>query len=162
MRSKAAKYLLAGAIAGVALAAASLATPGARAEDEPAALIAYRQSIMKAIGGHMGAIAMVAKGEVSFTDEVAFHAGAINEMSKHLARLFPEGSGKEAGDTRALPVIWEKWDDFTAAAENLGVLSEKLAEVAESGDRALIASQTGELGKKGCGGCHETFREKKN
>lgn len=162
MRSKAARYLLAGAIAGAALAVTSLATPGAQAQDDPAALIAYRQSIMKSIGGHMGAIAMAAKGEVSFTDQVAFHALAINEMSQHLTRLFPEGSGKQAGETRALPVIWEKWDDFMAAAENLGVESAKLAEVAESGDRAAIAAQTGELGNKGCGGCHKTFREKKD
>jgi len=160
MRSKAARVLLAGFIAGAALAAASLAAPGARAQDDPAALIAYRQSIMKAIGGHMGAIAMAAKGDVSFTDEVAFHALAINEMSQHLARLFPEGSGKQAGETRALPVIWEKWDDFTAAAQNLGVLSAKLAEVAAGGDRAAIAAATGELGNNGCGGCHKTFREK--
>jgi cytochrome c556 len=154
--------LLAGAIVGLGLAAANLAATYAQAQEDPAALIAYRQSIMKAIGGHIGAIAMAAKGDVSFTDEVAFHAGAINEMSKHLARLFPSGSGKEAGETRALPVIWQKWDDFTAAAENLGVQSAKLAEVAQSGDRAAIAAQTGELGNKGCGGCHDTFREKKN
>ena len=154
--------LLVGALLGFTLAVSGLAASGANAQEDPAALIAYRQSIMRAIGGHTGAITMAAKGDVSFTDEVAFHAGAINEMSKHLARLFPPGSGKEAGETRALPVIWEKWDDFTAAAEKLGVESAKLAEVARSGDRAAIAAQTGELGNKGCGGCHDTFREKKD
>jgi cytochrome c556 len=162
MELRVAKHLLAGAIVGGAVAVTGLAATYAEAQEDPAALIAYRQSIMSAIGGHMGAIAMAAKGDVSFTDEVTFHALAINEMSKHLARLFPEGSGKEAGETRALPIIWEKWDDFTAAAENLGVESAKMAEVAESGDRAAIAAQTGELGNKGCGGCHNTFREKKD
>ncbi|MDX1422379.1 MAG: cytochrome c [Kiloniellales bacterium] len=160
MGRKAARHLLAGTIFAAAVAAAGLSATKAGAQDDPAALIAYRQSIMKAIGGHMGAIAMAAKGDVSFTDEVAFHARAINEMSMHLTRLFPEGSGKEAGETRALPVIWEKWDEFTAAAENLGTESAKLVEVAESGDRAAIAAQTGELGNEGCGGCHKTFREK--
>jgi cytochrome c556 len=162
MGLRAARHLLAGAIVGVGLAAASWAATDAQAQDDPAALIAYRQSIMRAIGGHMGAIAMSAKGDVSFTDEVAFHAAAINEMSKHLVRLFPPGSGKEAGETRALPIIWEKWDDFVAAVQNLGVQSAKLAEVADGGDLAAIRAQTGELGNKGCGGCHDTFREKKN
>jgi cytochrome c556 len=138
-----------------------LAVPHAAAEEDPAALIAYRQLTMQAIGGHMGAIAMAAKGDVGFTDEVAGHAHAINELSKNLARLFPAGSGKEAGETRALAIIWVKWDDFTAAAKTLGTESAKLAEVAKTGDRSAIAAQTGELGNKGCGGCHKTFREKK-
>jgi len=131
------------------------------AEEDPAALIAYRQSIMTAIGGHTGAIVMAVKGDVGFTDEVAGHAHAISEMSKNLARLFPPGSGKEAGETRALAIIWEKWDDFEAAIKTLGIESAKLAEVAKGGDRSAIAAQTGELGNKGCGGCHKTFREKK-
>jgi len=153
--------LLIGAILGATLAVTGLAMPVAQAEEDPAVLIAYRQSVMKAIGGHMGAIAMAAKGDVGFTDEVAGHAQAINEMSKNLGRLFPAGSGKEAGETRALPIIWEKWDDFVVAAEAMGTESAKLAEVAKGGDRGAIAAQTGELGNKGCGGCHKTFREKK-
>ena len=161
MGPRAPKHLMIGAILGATLAVASLAAPPVVAEEDPAALIAYRQSIMKAVGGHMGAIAMAAKGDVSFTDEVAGHAHAINEMSKNLGRLFPEGSGMEAGETRALPIIWEKWDDFVAAAKAMETESAKLAEVAKGGDRAAIAAQTGELGNKGCGGCHKTFREKK-
>jgi len=162
MEPRAPKGFLAGAMLGATLAVAGLVAPSAVADDDPAALIAYRQTIMKAIGGHMGAIAMAAKGEVTFLDEVSGHAHAINEMSKNLARYFPPGSGKEAGETRALPVIWEKWSDFEVAIERLGTESAKLAEVAESGDRAAIAAQTGELGNKGCGGCHKTFREKKD
>ena len=34
----------------------------ALAADEPSNLIKYRQAIMKAIGGHMGALGAVAKG----------------------------------------------------------------------------------------------------
>lgn len=150
------RWILAGIVAGAAIVG-----PAGQAAEDPAALIEYRKSIMTAFTGHIGAIALVAKGEIGFTDEVAGHAHAINEMSKTLTRLFPEGSGKEAGETRALPVIWEKWDDFTAAAKRLGEESAKLAEVAESGDRAAIARQTGALGNDGCGGCHKTFREKK-
>jgi cytochrome c556 len=36
-----------------------------------------------------------------------------------------------------------------------------LAEVAKGGDSAAIAAQIGELGKKGCGGCHKPYREAK-
>jgi cytochrome c556 len=157
MRSIAKQFVLAGAVA----VATTLGTVSQAAEN-PAALIEYRQAIMKAIGGHIGAIVMVVKGDVSFTDEVAGHAHAINEMSKTLPRLFPKGSGKEAGETRALPVIWERWDEFEAKIKTLQAESAKLAEVAKGGDRAAIAQQTQALGNDGCGSCHKTFREKKN
>jgi cytochrome c556 len=143
------------------LLALALGSAAVEAADEPANIIKYRQSIMKAIGGHMGAVAGVAKGEVTFTDEVAGHAHAINEMGKNLLRLFPKDSGPEAGETRALPVIWEKWSDFEAAVDSLKSESAKLAEVAKGGDTAAIAEQVGALGKNGCGGCHKTFRKKK-
>ena len=161
MNTRGFRSLLASAGIGATLMATALTVPPAAAEEDPAAMIAYRQSTMKAIGGHMGAIAMAAKGDVTFTDEVAGHARAINQLSQNLARYFPAGSGKEAGETEALAIIWEKWDDFEVAIETLETESLKLAEVAEGGDRAAIAVQTGELGNKGCGGCHKTFREKK-
>lgn len=146
---------------GACAASVMLLVGSAQAANEPAALIAYRQATMKAIGGHMGALGAFAKGEVDFVDDVAGHAHAINELSKGLARLFPEGSGKEAGETRALPKIWEDWAGFEAAIKRLSDESAKLAEVAKGGDSAAIAAQIGELGKKGCGGCHKPYREAK-
>jgi cytochrome c556 len=131
------------------------------AADEPANLIKYRQTTMKSFGAHMGMIAAVLKGEVSFSDEVAGHAHAISEQSKNLARLFPAGSGAEAGETRALPAIWEKRGDFEAVVKVLQVESAKLAEVAKSGDMAAIGAQVGALGKNACGACHKAFRQKR-
>jgi cytochrome c556 len=130
------------------------------AADEPANLIKYRQATMGAIGGHMGALSGMAKGEVSFMDEAVGHAHAISEMSKNLARLFPEGSNKDAGKTAALPAIWEQPAQFQQAIEALQAESAKLVEVAQSGDQAAFATQLGALGKNGCTNCHNTFREK--
>ena len=119
---------------------------------------------MKANGAHITMIAAVAKGEVSWTDELAGHAHAMHEQSKHLLRLFPEGSGKDETDVKsaALPVIWEQWSKFEEAANAFEAESGKLVQAVESGDQAAIAQQLGALGKNGCGGCHETFREKQN
>ncbi len=76
----------------------------ARAIDEPENVIKYRQAVMKAIGGHTGAIVSVVKGEVSYVAQVAAHARGINDMSKLLAGLFPEGTSQfEFANTRALP-----------------------------------------------------------
>jgi cytochrome c556 len=148
-------------MAGMTALAVTLGAVVANAADEPANLIKYRQSTMKAFNGHMGAIAGVVKGEVSFSDELFGHAHAINEMSKNLLRLFPQGSGTEAGETRALPAIWEKPDDFAASVKALQDESAKLMEVAKSSDMGAIGAQVGALGKNACGGCHNNFRKKK-
>jgi cytochrome c556 len=142
--------------------AAGLGAAAAFAADEPGNIIKYRQAYMKANGAHITMVGAVVKGEVSWTDELTGHAHALHEQSKHLLRLFPEGTGKDETEvkTAALPVIWEKWSEFEQAAQNFETESGKLVEVAESGDQAAIAQQLAALGKNGCGGCHETFREK--
>lgn len=138
-----------------------LSTNLASAADEPANLVKYRQAIMKAIGGHMGALGAMAKGEVSFTDEAVGHAHAINEMSKNLLRLFPEGTSYEAGNkTNTLPAVWEQWADFEAAVKSMQDESAKMITAAEGGDAAAFGQQVGAVGRNGCSKCHDTFRYK--
>jgi cytochrome c556 len=151
----------AAAVAGLLLTTAGAA---AFAADEPANIVKYRQAYMKANGAHITMIAAMVKDEVSWDDEMVGHAHALHEQSQNLLRLFPEATGK--GDTevesRALPVIWQRWDEFQQSAEAFQQESAKLVEVAESGDQAAIAQQLAALGKQGCGNCHETFREEQN
>ena len=151
------------AVAGAGLLAATLGA-AAFAADEPANIVKYRQAFMKANGAHITMISAVVKGEVSWTDELAGHAHALHEQSQHLLRLFPEGTGKDDTEVKsaALPVIWERWDEFQQAAQSFEQESAKLVEVAESGDQAAIAQQLGAMGQQGCGNCHETFREKQD
>jgi cytochrome c556 len=150
--------------AGAALALMTMGSTLALAADEPANLVKYRQNFMKGNSAHLGMIAAVVKGEVSFTDELAPNAAALAEMgemlSANLQQLFPEGTDKAAGlETAALPAIWEKWSDFEQVAMRFQEETAKLAEVAEAGDMAAIGQQLGVVGKEGCGACHETFRE---
>jgi cytochrome c556 len=153
-----------GLAAGALVLSGALGGAAALAADEPANVIKYRKAIMSANGGHMGALAGMAKGEVTFTDEAAFHAEALNQLSQNLERLFPEGTGKDQTEEEsdALLVIWEKPDEFREAIQKLQQESAKLAELTASGsfDQVAFAQQIGQLGKQGCGGCHETFREK--
>ena len=133
----------------------------ARAVDEPESVIKYRQSVMKSIGGHMGSIVGVVKGEVSYVDHVAAHAQGINAMSKLLPGIFPEGTSQlESANTRARPEIWDDFSKFEAAAKALEVESAKMVEVAASGDLGAIGGQLKNLGKA-CGGFHKPFRQKK-
>lgn len=129
------------------------------ASGDPENVIKYRQAVMKGIGGHTGAIAGVVKGEVGYSDHVAAHARAINDMSKLIVAIFPEGTSDADGyDTRALPKIWDDWSGFKEAAEKLETESAKLVEVtANGGDAQAVATQFVAVGKA-CGGCHKPFR----
>ncbi len=121
----------------------------------------YRQAVMKAIGGHTGAIAAVAKGQVDHGDHVVHHAVSLAEMGAITADLFPEGSGPDDyADTGVLNDVWSKPDEFKAAVTAFRDQSAKLAEVAKGGDMKATMAEFQNLGKT-CGGCHKPFRKKK-
>ena len=143
-----------------ALAIAFALGPVAHAADEPANILKYRQNVMKSIGSNIGNIAMVAKGEVSFIGNTAMNARAIRDGLGAAADLFPEGTGTEAGETRALPSIWQDNAKFVAALEKSQRAAEAMIVAAETGDIGEVRKAIGALGKS-CGGCHEDFRKKK-
>ena len=141
----------------LALAALIGTTPIALADDAEN-YIKYRQAIMKAIGGHMGATSQLLRGKVSPQgDHLAMHASALAALNTNLAQLFPEGS--DFGETGAKAEIWEQWDKFEKAANDAETATAKLAEAVAGGDRAKITAAHRAVGKT-CKGCHEDFREK--
>lgn len=84
-------------------------------------------------------------------------AQVINEASIDQGRWFPAGTGPQAGKTRALPVIWEKPEEFKAAQKMFSDAAPKLLSAANAGDVAAVKSSYGDLGKA-CKNCHDTFR----
>ena len=89
---------------------------------------------------------------------VAAAARDINERANAIKDHFPEGSGRDAGwDTEALPTIWEKPAEFTAAQQKLLEESAKLMTLAEADDVEGARAQVGALGAS-CKNCHDTFR----
>ncbi|MDH3473736.1 MAG: cytochrome c [Rhodospirillales bacterium] len=149
--------IIAALAAGLAL---GLAAQGAAAQSSEN-LVKYRQSVMKAIGGHTGAIAAVVKGEVAYGDHVAGHARGIKEMSLIVQDIFPPESGPDSfKETRALAKIWAEPDKFKEAVGAFRKAAADFAEVAEGGDMAAIGDGLGALGKS-CGGCHKPFRAEK-
>jgi cytochrome c556 len=142
-----------------------LALTGAALEGwaaDMAKAIEYRQNVMKINGSSLDNIVLMIKGQVPFNaQQVVVYAETINSLSKIIPDLVPPGSGPEAGDTRAKPEIWQKMDEFKAAAAKLTSESAKLIEIAKGGDQAATFQQAAAMGKNGCGGCHEPFRKPK-
>ena len=137
------------AVLGVGLVGTALA--------DGAANIKYRQNHMKAMGGHMGALAAIIKGQAGSKEHVAGHAKAIAAIGIMIQDLFPADSAK--GETAAKPEIWSKPDDFRKAAAAFTAASAKLGEAA-GGDMDAVKAAFGGAGKA-CGGCHKPFRAKK-
>ena len=121
-------------------------------------IIKYRQNVMKATGGHMGAIVDILKNDLALQAHILDHARSINQNSKMILEMFPKGS--DFGETKAKPSIWKNWSKFETASKAFVRESTTLAKVAESGDMKALSKQFRATGKT-CGGCHKDFRERK-
>lgn len=135
----------------------SLGVLPATAQEE--GIIKHRKAVMKAVGGHMGAMSAILKGQVPFKKDAAVHARAMADLAKIAERVFPEGS--DFGATRAKEEIWKKPKDFKKLIDAFKAESAKLAVISKTGDMKAFGAQFKVLGKNACGACHKQFREKK-
>ena len=141
----------------LAVVAIVLFVPPAPAQEE--GIIKHRQAVMKAVGGHMGAMAAILKGQVKFTGDLKTHARAMADLAGIAARVFPEGS--DFGDTRAKEEIWAKPKEFQKRLAAFKAESAKLTKIADRGDVKAFLDQFKALGKNAYGTCHKAFRKKK-
>lgn len=72
-------------------------------------------------------------------------------------KWFAKGTGPEAGKTRALPVVWTKADEFTAAQKMFSERAPKLLAAVKAKDAAGVQAAFREVGGS-CKNCHDTFR----
>ncbi len=127
------------------------------AQGEEEGVVAYRGKIMRVNGASMGAINDVLKFNLSGGNEhIVAHAETLQRESQLVASAFEQEVMSD--ESRALPAIWQQWDEFVTAADALGQASAKLAEVAKGGDQAAIMAEVRAVGEA-CSGCHDTFRK---
>ncbi|MDH3279609.1 MAG: cytochrome c [Gammaproteobacteria bacterium] len=122
---------------------------------EPEDIIKYRQSVMKSVGGHMGALTQIVRGKVEYPDDVQYHVESIARSMKTVLSLFPVDS--DFGETRALESVWSKPDDFKKVAEAAAIAAGDLVQ-AYSKSSADIGEKFEALGEA-CKACHKDFRE---
>jgi cytochrome c556 len=84
-------------------------------------------------------------------------AEVVNKASIDQQQWFTKGTGIEAGKTRALPEIWSKPEDFTAAQKMFSDRAPKLLAAAKAKDVAGVQAAFKEVGGA-CKNCHDTFR----
>jgi cytochrome c556 len=90
-------------------------------------------------------------------DALQSAAEAIHKASINQAQWFPKGTGPEAGKTRALPEIWSKAAEFSAAQQMFSERTPKLLAAVRTRDLASVRSAFREVGAA-CKNCHDNFR----
>lgn len=142
-----------------ALVALALTAPALSAQNQAPPLSQYRTQLMTSMQAHVGALRLLGSGDVVRNEDVARHARAVRDISEMLLELWPEGSGGEG--TRALPAIWENWDDFRGKLEALRDAGVALQTAADAGSTDGVAQAMQGLGQ-GCRSCHGDYRARAN
>jgi len=119
-------------------------------------IIEKRQAAMKSNNANAKAI----KAAIETKDYATVETKAKDIMgtADRIPSLFPKGS--TTGKTKAKPEIWEKPDDFSKAAKNLGKAASELASAAKAGNADDVDVKVKALGEA-CNSCHKQFRAEK-
>lgn len=121
---------------------------------DPAAVA--REAVMKEIGGAMGKLGGMAKGEIAYDAAEAEAAkAALVAASAKAPEAFKEAGGEDA-TSEAKAEIWTNWDDFLKKDQALAVAA---AAIDVSSAEAIGAS-LGTIGGT-CKDCHSVYRMKK-
>ncbi len=137
----------------LAVAIAALGVTAVVAQSDP---IAARKAIMKENGNQSRIAREMIEGKQPFNVDAAKKVlTSFGETHDKAKSLWPDSS--KAGDTAALPAVWENKADFDAKMAKFS--SESKAAAAKVTDLDSFKAQMGEVGKN-CGGCHTTYRKR--
>ena len=120
-----------------------------------AAVVKERQEIMKSLfPTYYRGFAQVARGESTDVADIPAKAQEAAATLQKFGTLFPTGSGREAvPETRAKPEVWTQKVAFDAAIAKLVAETQKLGEVAKTGNVDAVKTQYTAV-SEACGGCH--------
>ena len=134
-------------------------TSSINAQGNSDSIISYRKNVMKAVGGHTGALFTIVKGSLDeYQDQMLYHARALHEAARSIPAMYPEGT--EKGRTRAKAKIWYDREAFEAVVDDMTTAAENLVKIAESGNMSEFSGALRPLGKS-CKDCHSQFRKKR-
>jgi cytochrome c556 len=135
--------------------------PGAVFAQNKEAVVKERETLMKGQAKDLGSVKAYIDGK---TDLAQAEAGAANltQSTRKIPEVFPPGTGgtDSEGKFATKPAIWSDWNKFLDVQKVAAGKADALLAAAKSGNKAAVEAAFGDLGKNGCGACHETFREK--
>ncbi|KAA3630622.1 MAG: cytochrome c [Proteobacteria bacterium] len=133
--------------------ACALMIPATATHADPEEMIKYRKNVMKAIGGHSGALFAIARDRAGDASHLEAHVRSLAATSMLVKDVFQSES--ELGDTRAAPEIWSDPEGFAKAVATLeDAASGVLTAYESNGDLGAALNALG----KSCKGCHDDYR----
>jgi cytochrome c556 len=123
----------------------------------PEEIVEQRQDHMKIFGNAFRVTGGYLREDAFTIEEVQEAVMPAAAQAPDILSWFPEGTEVGVGDSRALPIIWEQWDDFTEVANAASQAIVDFEEVVALGDPANIAAAMGQAGQT-CETCHDTYR----
>lgn len=119
--------------------------------------IAARQAIMKGNSAQARVAREIMDGKRPFDlAEAKKIFASFEDAAAKFPALFPDNS-KTGGDTKVLPVIWEKKSEFNAAIAKFGADAKAVNEKVK--DLDSFKAGMSEVGRN-CGSCHNAWRQK--
>ena len=148
-------------LAGIIITTGAIAQNTPTPEEQAQSAINTRKSVVRLFAFNMAPINAMARGNREFDAAlVERNARRIAALAPMLPEAFAAMDTRSFDlETQALPVVWERFDEFQERANNLIEGVNNLAAVAASGDQMETIRTAGSIGRTYCGGCHETFRE---
>jgi cytochrome c556 len=145
--------------AALTIVVAGMNVPGLAQDKE--AVLKNRQALMKEQGENAGKVKAYLDGKGDLA-QAQTGAATLTQTTRKIPDVFPPGTSGPSPDGKfaAKPVIWSDWNKFLDAQKGAAGKADALLAATKSGDKTAIATAFGDLGKNGCGACHETFREK--
>jgi cytochrome c556 len=125
------------------------------------AVVKEREALMKGQAKDLGSVKAYIDGKADLAQAEA-SAANLTQSTRKIPEVFPPGTGgtDSEGKFAAKPAIWSDWNKFLDVQKVAAGKADALLAAAKSGNKATIEAAFGDLGKNGCGACHETFREK--
>ncbi|MEO6198941.1 MAG: cytochrome c [Sphingomicrobium sp.] len=147
------RIIIAIAALGLLTAAAAPRVSGAAAKT----IMHERHEGMEKIGKATKLLAREIKSGTPDMAALRTNAATMNALARKSSLWFPQGTGPEAGKTRALADVWNKPEDFAARMKTFQLASARLNAAARAGDTAAATAAFGDLGKS-CKACHDLYR----
>ncbi|HEX6637940.1 MAG TPA: cytochrome c [Steroidobacteraceae bacterium] len=122
----------------------------------PADMLKERHEHYEELGDAFKAVRDNSRGNPDFA-ALEKAVGVIQKATVNQQQWFPAGTGPEAGKTRALPEIWTKPDEFTAAQKMFADRAVPLVAAVKAKDADGVGKAFRELGGA-CKNCHDNFR----
>jgi cytochrome c556 len=124
------------------------------------AVVKDREAFMKEQGKDIGSVKAYIDGKGDLA-QAEVGAANLTQSTKKIPDMFPPGTGGTDADGKygTKPVIWSDWNKFLEVQKTAAAKADALLVAVKSGDKAAVQTAFGDLGKNGCGACHETFRE---